>query len=75
MMAYIVKNYVILPNEELKVRFNHLFLYTTQEREIIKLKKLWVKSVKMIMAILQNSNVSRFNQKNQTKTSMNQAIP
>ena len=40
MMAYIVKNYVILPNEELKVRFNHLFLYTTQEREIIKLKKL-----------------------------------
>jgi len=75
MMAYIVKNYVILPNEELKVRFNHLFLYTTQEREIIKLKKLWVKSVKMIMAILQNSNVSRFNQKNQTKTSMNQAFP
>ena len=40
MVAYIVKNYVILPNEDIKVRFNHLFLYTAQERELIKLKKL-----------------------------------
>ncbi|KAL4472921.1 hypothetical protein ABPG72_007798 [Tetrahymena utriculariae] len=41
MIAYILKNYVVLPNEEYKnVRFNHLFLYTSYERDIIKLKKL-----------------------------------
>ncbi|KAL4481932.1 hypothetical protein ABPG74_008021 [Tetrahymena malaccensis] len=40
-IIYMLKNFVILPNNELeKVEFNHLFVYTSEQRNLIKLKKI-----------------------------------
>nr|ABY59973.1 cytochrome P450 monooxygenase CYP5008A2 [Tetrahymena thermophila] len=40
-IIYMLKNYVIIPNDELEnVEFNHLFVYTSIQRNLIKLKKI-----------------------------------